>query len=210
MRKLLMAFIVALITISTVALTAMGASTVTRSMIAKYAINSIKIAPGSVISTKFANQAVITSAIRSRAVTGAKIANGTVTAANLATAAKKHVVAVQIGDVALDDNSTLERPIFVAPQSGTITAISFTNATSIAGAENLGTLSVERKTATTATVDSFALTTSMTGYIAARDTSPAGGASFSAGDVYSFKYVQGSTGKELDEMLVTIEYTAAD
>jgi len=196
------------LTASTLTGTAVGDANIAAGAVDGGALGEIE--DGTITTDDIALDTILAADIATGAVGTAEIADGVITAADLATAAKTNIVSVQIGDIALSASATTERPIFVAPQSGTVTAISFTNASNITGAVNLGTLSVERKTATATTVDSFALTSSMTAYTAVRDATPTGGTTLAVGDVYSFKYVQGSTGQALDEMLVTIEFTASD
>lgn len=177
--------------------------------IANGAITATQIADGAITSNKILDGTIATGDIATNAITNSLLANNTIQAGKLTTASNKKTVSVQIGDT-VSLLSDLERAIFIAPTNGTITKVTFTNGANIALGINKGTLSVERKTAATATVASTNLTAVSLTAFSPNSPTLSGGTSFSTGDVYSFKYSAGIVGVSLSGFLVTIEYTASE
>lgn len=183
------------------------------------AITSAKILDGSIISADLNDGAVTSAKILDGTISGADIASGAITANNIAdgiitnaklsASVRKRIVTANI-NIAASLLSTQEQPVFIAPSNGTISKVTFTSSNNIVAVSNGGTISVERKTATAGTVASLNLSSiSMT---ALTPTAPtlSTGLNFSTGDLYTFKYAPGLVGLNLNNMLVTIEYTAND
>jgi len=186
-----------------------AASTITNANILDGTIGTNDISSGAITSTLIADGTIAGGDIASGAVGATQLASNAVDATKLSTAAKKRTLSVPIGDIAVIVGDT-ERPAFIAPTNGTITKVTFTNALNITAAANKGVLSLERKTASTATVASVDLASvSLTGFIPQSPTLSSG-TSFSTGDVYSFKWDAGLVGVALTGFLVTIEYVPSE
>lgn len=188
-----------LITDGSIALADISAGAIGTTQLLDSAVTSLKINDGTIAAVDIAVGAIGT----------VQLSNGAVQVGKLSTASSKRTVSVQIGDVSIVLGD-IERPVFVAPTNGTITKITFTNALSITAGLNKGVMSVERKTATVATVASVDLgSVSLSGFV---PQSPAlgSGTTFSTGDVYSFKWDAGLVGVALTGFLVTIEYVPSE
>jgi hypothetical protein len=186
-----------------------AASTITNVNILDGTIGTLDIAGGAITSALIADGTIVSGDIGSGAVGTTQLAGGAVNTTKLSTASNKKTVSAQIGDISVMLGDT-ERPVFIAPSSGTITKVTFTNALNITAAANKGLLSLERKTASAATVALVDLASvSLSGFV---PQSPAlgGGTSFNTGDVYSFKWDAGLVGVALSGFLVTVEYLPAD
>jgi trimeric autotransporter adhesin len=183
------------------------------------AITSTKILDGTVISADLSDGAVTSAKILDGTINGVDIASGTITASNIADGtltmaklssnARKRVVTANI-TVPASLLSVQEQAIFVAPTNGTITKVSFTSSNNFVAVSTGGTISVERKTATTGTVASLNLAS--VGMTALSPTAPTlgSGLTFNTGDLYTFKYAPGVVGLNLNNLLVSVEYTAND
>lgn len=183
--------------------------TITSLDIATGTIGALQLASDAITSAKILDGTIGGGDIAAGAVGTTQLANSSVQTGKLSTASNKKTVSVQIGDIATIVGDT-ERPIFVAPTNGTITKVTFTNTLNISAGANKGILSVERKTATAATVASVDLgSISLTGF-APQSPTLSGGTSFNTGDVYSFKWDAGLIGVALTGFLVTIEYTPSE
>ncbi len=184
-------------------------ATITTADIANNAIAGALIADNAITSAKIFDGTIGSGDIATGAITNGLLAGGAVHASNLSTSANKKTVSVQIGNIA-SILSDFERPIFVAPTSGTITKVTFTDALGINTGLTKGTISVERKTAAAATVASASLNTISLSAFTPYSPSLVGGQTFNAGDVYSFFYDTGLVGVTFTGFLITIEYTATD
>ncbi len=183
--------------------------TITAADITVGTITSLLLEDGAVTSSKIFDGTIIGGDLADGAVGTTQLSNSSVQTGKLSTAANRRVVCVQIGDISAVAGDS-ERPVFVAPSNGAITKVTFTNTLAIAAGLNKGVLSVERKTATAATVASVDLgTVSMSAYVP-QSPSLGGGTAFSTGDVYSFKWDAGLIGVALTGFLVTIEYLPSE
>lgn len=183
--------------------------TITASDILNGAIGTLQLGDSSVTSSKINDGAITIDDLASGSVGTLQLVGGSVQTSKLSTASNKKTVSAQIGDVSVVLGD-IERAIFVAPTAGTITKVTFTNGLNVTAGVNKGVLSVERKTATTATVASVDLgSVSLTGF-APQSPSLVGGTTFSTGDVYSFKWDAGLIGVALTGFLVTIEYVPSE
>jgi len=178
-------------------------------VLADGSVTAAKLAGAIITSAEIADGTITASDIANGAISTAQIADGAITPSKLSANARVKTVSTPIADIS-SSSPTVERPIFVAPTDGTITRIRFVVSADVNTAANQGTLSVERKSPAAATVASQNLTT--TGLTAFTSASPSvvAGETFSAGDVYSFKYVPGSAGVAINGLNVIIEYELSD
>lgn len=183
--------------------------TIAANDIASGAIGTLQLADGSVTSSKIFDGTIAAGDLANGAVGALQLADGSVQAVKLSTASGKKTVSVQIGDVSVVLGD-IERPIFVAPTNGTITKVTFTNSLNITAGLNKGVMSVERKTAATATVASVNLDSISLSGFTPQSPSLSGGTAFGIGDVYSFKWDAGLIGVALTGFLVTIEYVPSE
>lgn len=190
--------------------------TISSNDIADSAVTSAKILDGTVATIDLANNAVTTDKILDGTILSADIANGAITTANivdgsitaskLSSSMRKRTATAAISSITLL-GGTVEEAIFIPPTNGTITKVTFSTNVNVSALAGQGTMSVQRKTASAATVSSVNLaSTSLTAFTSVSPTIT-GGAAFNAGDVYSFKYTAG-TGLAISSVFVTIEYTA--
>jgi len=185
----------------------LAASSVNSSNIVDGSIGAIDIALGAITGSLIANNTISSTNIVNGAIGTLQLGNSVVTTSKLSTASNTKTVSVQLGNIT-SVVSDVERPVFIAPTAGTITKISFTNAAGLAIGG--GTISIERKTAPTATVASTNLGLISLGAFTPQSPTLGSGTSFNAGDVYTFLYDVNLASLGLTGFLVTIEYIPSE
>ncbi|HZM63504.1 MAG TPA: hypothetical protein VFB59_00035, partial [Candidatus Saccharimonadales bacterium] len=109
-----------------------------------------------------------------------------------------------VGSLSVSLGSSNEWPVFVAPTSGTITKVSFTNKVNLSVGST--TINIRKNTST------VVATTTSTSFVAFTPKVPSlvAGTSFIAGDVYSLQIDAAGLGISLTNFLVTIEYIPSE
>jgi len=174
-------------------------------------VSSSGIANDAITGAKIEANAVGSSEIADNAVDSGAVSSGAVTATKLSTAARTHVVAVQVGSIPAGTGE--EKPIFIAPGSGTVTAVSFTNSTAITiDPTNYTYLGIWKWVAGDNLIIKYFQTnsTSMGANFAPNRYTSLQNTSFTVGTPFTFYKYEYGAGQAINDMLVTIEYTVSE
>ena len=161
------------------------------------------------------NNAISGGKIENNAITTDKILDNTVTAAKLAVMAKTHTVSIPMGSV--DAGTGKAQPIFIAPTSGTVTAISFVNTSDIPVDGTNHTHLVIHKNLTADTTGQIAALSNDSSTITHNTVyRPEIGIinsdwlDFVSGDFYTFYKIDNGFGSAINNMLVTLDYVTSE